>query len=97
MKPSLALLVLTALTVMVICLIFGLFLLATPVNAMDLTFSNMCVGYWLRQDGSSVVVQCPNEVDPRLTIADCPGARAKRDESGRIILTCSNGRQYGLH
>lgn len=72
-------------------------LVATPVAAVDLTFSNLCPGYTLRQTSTMLEVRCPGVAQPVLRFDGCIRASARWDRAaGKIIITCGAGSTFGL-
>lgn len=73
-------------------------LLSAPAHAgIELTFSNMCVGWRLTQTSLGLEVRCPNTTKAALVLKDCMNATATLNvATGRVAITCGNGSKLWL-
>jgi hypothetical protein len=64
-------------------------LLMREVRAGDIVLCNLCTGYKLAKVGTDLLVECPGQVTPWLTVKNCPQPRAvTRGSPVGLYVTC---------
>ena len=63
-------------------------LAATAAVAGSVKFADLCAGYRLAVKAGDLLIYCPPQVAPWLTIKSCSRPRASRDAAGNLTVTC---------
>jgi hypothetical protein len=65
-----------------------LILAAGAVWAGSVSFANLCPSYRLAVKAGDLLIYCPPQTAPWLTIKACARPRASRDAGGNLTVTC---------
>ena len=69
----------------------ALFAVAVEATAGSVTFADVCSGYVLKMPVNDLLIYCPGQTEPWMTIPNfrlCPTRRAQLLANGVLKLTC---------
>lgn len=56
-------------------------------EARSVTFADVCSNYTISRRGDDLLIRCPGEKEPWMTIKECKNPRAKRSGS-KVTIFC---------